>query len=347
MYDPRPVLKVTCAALLCLVSVSLAAGDASAQEMTEEERLERFTELVSQAKEAYTGEDYERAIELLQRANILRPDSRVLLNIARSYEKMDRCAEAIAYYEAVLRDPELDSKVKKIASKATRKAKKCEGYDPEGSGRVVVLTQPNGAMVYIDGDRLGAAPVETIMLPAGTHSLKIEMDGYETLEKEISLETQRDLIFEEELEEEKPDPVPDPDPEPDPDPDPILPPEEDEKSLNIPAIALMGAGVVGLGAGLGIDLVAIPGIDEERTAVNCEPPNDCDPDEYDRLTDKRKSRANLALISYIGGGVLLAGGAGWFIYDMVAGGEQDDPSKVQLMPVFGAERAGVMMRWRF
>ena len=49
-----------------------------------------------------------------------------------------------------------------------------------------IEVEPRGAAVRVDGLRSGNTPV-TLQLPAGQHTVRVEMDGYETLEEVVTL----------------------------------------------------------------------------------------------------------------------------------------------------------------
>ena len=49
--------------------------------------------------------------------------------------------------------------------------------------RLTVRSNPPGALVYVDGEEIGRTPVSTSFIYYGTRSIRLEMDGYETLEQ--------------------------------------------------------------------------------------------------------------------------------------------------------------------
>ncbi len=283
---------------------------------------QKFQELVTRARTAYGNEQYDDAVLLLQQAYGLQPDARLLINIAKTFEAAGDCVRAVAYYKAFLRSGETDPDLLTIAGKGATDLE-CDDYDPQLSGRLRVTSEPSGAKVDLDGSPLGTTPIETIALSAGERKLTIMMEGYADNETSINLRGERDEVVEVKLElPKKEDPKEDPVEEPIE--DPIVPEEPAGAPLNIPAIALAGAGVVGLAVGATFDLALIPGTDEERAAFARTSP------EYADLTEQRNGQANIAVASYVVGGLLLAGGAGWLVYDIVSA---DSDSKEEVMPV--------------
>ena len=55
------------------------------------------------------------------------------------------------------------------------------GTYPPGTGTLLVNTTPSGARVYIDDILRGASPVTIPNLPAGSHTLRLEREGYRTM----------------------------------------------------------------------------------------------------------------------------------------------------------------------
>ncbi len=57
---------------------------------------------------------------------------------------------------------------------------------PPAEARLSVTTEPEGAVVWLDGFRLGKAPVSGSFSP-GTRQLRVEAEGYQTYEEQIEL----------------------------------------------------------------------------------------------------------------------------------------------------------------
>lgn len=348
VYDPRPLTPLQTLLLIsaCVAAMSMVdPASLHAQESAADAQRERFAELVNQAKTAYQSDDYATAITYLQQAYFIDNNPALLFNIARAYEKMEQCGKATAYYKAVLRIPDIGEQVAERAKEGLATQEGCEAYDPSASGRVVIQTEPSDARIFIDGTSLGNAPVEAIMLPAGIHRLKIEKEGYKTIEEKITLDAETDIRIDRDLLEASPEPKPST-------PSPSVTDEMREKDsggdVNIPAIAIASGGVIGLGVGLYFDLVAIPNLDDERAQFQPSDP------EYADLTEDREGLARNALIGYIAGGALLAAGGGWLIYDLVTADKKEDADadaralhQLRITPVVGPERTGVFFEARF
>lgn len=314
----------------------------------------RFAASIEKAKAAFDEGDYERAISKLQEANRLRPDSRLVYNIARSYEKKGDCVKTLAYLKAFSQIKDAPEALVKDANRDLKKGRKsCKGFSDELSGRLLVETTPEGATIKVDGQEVGEAPFETIAMAPGEYALALELEGYQPLKTKLIIESGQ--LQKRESYALKPvvkaPVVDDTKPKEDNVVKPIEEPlisvkQEGGYSPSIPALVAIGVGTVGLGVGLYYDLSVIPGIDDERRATNTD-------EEFDTLTDDRNSAATIALISYVAGGVLLAGGAAWLAYDVYSyeeptpGDKASSSIELRVTPLIGPDRAGVGFMGRF
>jgi len=307
--------------LLVLLMFGLVSSSALAQELS-------FEDAIGQAKTAYDAGDYDKAVELLIVANRIQPNSRLLLNIARSYVRAGDCAKGVAYFRAFERaDDAEDSLVAGAIKEAA--ALKCEEYDSKASGRVMVNSVPPGAKVTMGGKVLGTTPFEVVSLPRGPQTFLFELEGYEPLERSANLDPESDARVAASLQEAVvvEEPV---------EPEPIRPVAQKDYTQHY-----IAGGIAGVGAGLLImgivyDLVLIPGTDEERKKYQ---PGSAD---YQRLTDDRSSQSTVALIGYVGGGVLFAGGVGWLTYLLLTDNEPEDvSSKIGVLPTAGPQGTGI------
>ncbi len=329
-------LVLICCAFMCSMPVNLWAQES----MTEEERAERFSALAVEAREYYDKGDFKQALALLKEANMLIADDRIMYNIGTTYEKLDDCSRALAYFEAALRvDNPTSGWPDKVKSKRDELSKECPDYNSSKvTGRISMTSYPAGATVYIDGKRVGSTPVETIMLPEGRHKFKVMKSGYEEVEETVVLSSQADLLLNYDLKKvTEPDIkiIDDPDPEPKP----------ESKPLNIPAIAMIGAGAVGLGIGGYINWFRLCP-DERCYFVKERQKYSPDSQEWQDLTDKRKTSVAIMATSTTLGVLLAAGGATWLVLDSKKNKEGEEQSLI-LAPVIHSEGAGVGMSWRF
>src|SRR5438046_1293943 len=68
--------------------------------------------LAREASIAFRGADYQRAVELLERAYQIRQVANILYNIARSYDKLGQTDKAVEYYRRYADSSDADPKLK-------------------------------------------------------------------------------------------------------------------------------------------------------------------------------------------------------------------------------------------
>jgi hypothetical protein len=326
--------------MLAILLTLFVAAPAAAQDEP------AFEDLIADAKTAFDAEEYQKAIDLLLYAHRIQPNPRLLINVAKSYEKMDDCKSALVYYNAYLREPEVEDALLDVAEKAVDDAN-CPEYDRTTAGRLIIKSEPRGATILVDGKNVGVTPFEVAGLENGNHKIRLELDGYEPFETNVSLSYNTDGNVSTKLVEKKAEPVVTT-PDPDPTPDPVVtePADEGVNPMIYVAggIAAVGVGLLAFGAVQ--DLVVIPGIDDDRAQF---PVGSQD---YQNLTDDRASAANLALIGYIGGSLLALGGGGWLVYMLFFDKPAEKPTVdigpgVDLRPVVRHDGGGFILEGRF
>lgn len=272
-------------------------GQAAADSLTKE-----FNEKVAAAKKDYDQANYRSAIENLRAAFRIKENARLLLNIARSYEKMGDCARALVYYRSYLRHPDAEDPFSGVAERRMDERQSCENFSDELAGRLTILSLPKDAIVEFNGREVGKTPIELVGAMTGDHQLTLKKEGYETIEQLVRLDPAEDELLRFELKEAKPAPTATPQV-------PKVEPEPKSFQLNPIAAGIGGAGVGLLVMGMVYDLAVIPATDDERAPFPRGTP------EFDRLTEERSRESTMAVVGYAAGGVLIAGGAGWIMYE--------------------------------
>lgn len=301
--------------------------------------------LIDMAREAFEEGNFDLAIHRLLMANRKEPNPRLLLNVARSYEQKDDCVRSLTYYSAYIRHPDAEAELVAMAREQLEGKAACSGYSDRLSGRLMLESEPSAAQVFVNGELIGTTPRELAGYPAGNYTIRFEKDGFAPTEREIELKAQTDHTVGIVLE------APAPAADDEVDEIPLIAPAKPGPPLNYVAIGIAGAGLVGLTVGAVYDLSLIPATDEERAQAAD------DPARFKVLTDQRNSQATMAMVGYIAGGLLFAGGTGWFLYDFFTAetpeeqqNKDDEIQKrlgMQLAPAIGAHGAGLILQGRF
>lgn len=91
------------------------ATSAEGENISPEERARRVEELASSGADAYRSDDFEGAIAAFKEGYRLEPVPNLLYNIAKSYEKLEKYADAVDYYQKFVVAPEVDSGARQAA----------------------------------------------------------------------------------------------------------------------------------------------------------------------------------------------------------------------------------------
>ncbi len=324
--------------LSSVTTLAIVVGANSAFAMT-------FEEAVGQAKTAYDAGDYVTAVDLLIQANRIQPNGRLLLNIARSYAKAGDCAKSVAYYRAFARSSDADAALVKTANKEAIDLK-CTAFNSDTSGRVLVDSTPSEVNVSLDGTAIGTTPFEVVLVPKGQHTFRFEKDGYEPVDKVVTINVNEDADVKASLSEvvvvavvEKPIEEP-------------IVVERAERDMTPYYIAggVTGVGVALLVTGIVYDNVVIPGTDDERKKYAQ------GTQDYKDLTDQRSTESTIALVGYVGGAALTVGGAAWLTYlflteDSATESKDSDADAIEkrlgVIPVIGQDTVGVGLFGQF
>lgn len=192
--------------------------------------------------------------------------------------------------------------------------------------KVELRVTPKDAKIYRDDQLLGAGQA-TLMLSAGTHTVRFEREGYTTLTQEIKLagdDTIPALIVQVHMSR--------------------VEPERVIAGRTGGLVEGMGdarktAGWAGFAVGMGLIATSVylgldSGVPEGCTAAT---PATCD----------NAASSAPAIVAGSFGGALLLGGIGLLVWDSLAGAEPAQSAAPRITPAVGQGSAGIMLDWRF
>jgi len=153
----------------------------------------RYEARMAAGRTAYSRGDYERAISEFQAAFEAKADAAALYNIAKSYERMARYEEAIDYFEQYLTlEPDAPDRADvEETIRALRKAIR------ERFQELTISSDPPGADIYLD-DRNSEIVGQTnfsLKVTPGPHTLYLELNGYEPVEREFVMPDDKPLAL--------------------------------------------------------------------------------------------------------------------------------------------------------
>lgn len=238
------------------------AGEAGAQGETTEEAApaaptEEDRETARLAfeggMEAFEEENYSEAAKKFQEAQETIPSPHALYWIAKSIDAADpedESPQATAQaYDRFLTNPGAKHVGAEEVAAAQKRLNELRKLLP---ATLVVLTDPSGATVKLDGKTLeGTTPLE-IQKPAGTYQLEANKEGYEPLSLEVELEGGTTLEQQINLAKTPPPPPPETTEEP-------ATQEPEKEPSMVPAYVTLGLGGAGLITGTVFGILALDG----------------------------------------------------------------------------------------
>ena len=137
--------------------------------------------LTDGARSDFAAARYAGALDKFLRAHALNGEPKLLWNAAACERKLGHNGKAIRYLERYLETaPDLSEQ------------ERAEVEDTINAvGRYVALasieSDPAGARVYVDEEVAGVTPLDGVLLDPGTHEIVLELEGYGTLKREVSV----------------------------------------------------------------------------------------------------------------------------------------------------------------
>jgi hypothetical protein len=187
-----------------LGALLLVAAGARAQDAAPDPKAARAKALFQQAVTDYDGGRYDAALAGFQEAFRIKPHPMVRVNMANCYDKLGKPLQAIVHFERFLASNTGSPAQRKEVGAAIARLEK-------QVGALSLQVAPDGAKVVVDaGDRRTAPIAEPIRLPAGKHSIVVELAGYTTVKRELEVSGGRSTELVVTLEPAKPTPAPPP-----------------------------------------------------------------------------------------------------------------------------------------
>ena len=323
---------------LILGSAAVIPSTVVAEEpMTQLEALQ----LIRSANDAFEEGDYERAYQKYRQAYEVLPEPTIRYRMGQSAEGLGLVREAIGHFEAYLDQGEDEDRLIYIAEAVPRLRQQLPA--------VVTLTSvPEGAEVVIHGDRevvVGTTPGEFEIGP-GEVKVSLRLEGYQEWVWEGELEVDQAEEWRAELSAEEPG-VSELPPVAEAKVDLDGPVEAEKAGISVVAISgwsLVGLGAAGLATGGFFSLQQA----EATQSVNTydKQVDTASREELEALKEDAMGHFRMARISYIGGGILAAAGAGLLVFEMMKGDEDRNPG-MSLEGGWSPDGAFVGVRGRF
>lgn len=155
---------------LLMLAVTTSSGYSSADEAPAKlEARAYYKEGVAFVREG----DFVGAVEAFRRAYAVSPNYAVLFNLGQAHAALGQSVEAVHSLERFLTDGG-----DHIAPARRREVAAIIARERAHIARIELDVSPEGAEVFIDGRRLGLAPIEAEDVPAGDHVIVARLAGY-------------------------------------------------------------------------------------------------------------------------------------------------------------------------
>lgn len=159
--------------------VSAEESDAQAQAIANHER----------GLELYDAGSYAEAAQAFESAQALEPEPSNLFNLARCYEHLGDVARAIRTFEQYLASNLTPERRERGQAELTRlRAIAQGGASPQAEVDLVVVTEPPGAEVLIDGRPQTQRTPAVVPVQPGTRMVEVRLEGYQHARQEVDVE---------------------------------------------------------------------------------------------------------------------------------------------------------------
>lgn len=207
-------------ALVCLFfAMGVDLSSAVCQD-AQQEALAWQRQQISAGNEAYARGDYEAALRYYGLAYEKNPHPDLGYRIGQVQEKLGNYQAARDAFASYVEQRPSSPYLERINAKIAKLDEQIAGGQPV----LALSTDPAGASVTINELKQAEVTPHRYPLGAGTYRIRLELEGYASLEDEVSLSRgqvlERDYKLEAKQAEVTPEPAPEPEPEPAPEPEP-------------------------------------------------------------------------------------------------------------------------------
>lgn len=170
----RPAGSLAIAALLFVAAIARTshADDAGTDDAAVSAAAVRAQQLLHDGNELFWADRLSEALQLFEEAYRIYPSPKLLFNIARCEEGLDRRTRAVAHYQRFLRE--------QTSGEPLARAEADQHVTALSAALVAleVIDAPANAAIQIDGEPAGLTPLDgPLWLEPGTHRVSIDRPG--------------------------------------------------------------------------------------------------------------------------------------------------------------------------
>ena len=176
---------------LIVITIAMPALGQSAEELSEEERLEQAVYYSDLGRLHFDNERFPQAAEAFAQAWEFQPDPVLGYNAARSYENTGELQLALQFYAATLEleivDEEIGRRCRDGVTRIENTLARIQQAQESAPAVLTVETQPTGASVWFGEVLMGVTPLE-LSLDGGDYAVRLESDGFVSVTTDVALE---------------------------------------------------------------------------------------------------------------------------------------------------------------
>ncbi|MFO0674983.1 MAG: hypothetical protein U0169_00475 [Polyangiaceae bacterium] len=315
----------TLASLLVVATVAAHPRPALAQSAADQAAAEALFE---EGRRLLAAGSLKEACSKFAESQRLDPGAGTLLNLGACYEKNGQTASAWVTYKEAVASAERSGR-KEWAQKATERI---QALGPSLSRVSVVVAPEAQAIAGLVVKRDGAAMVRgewsvAIPIDPGSHTFEASAPGRKTWTSTVTVKSGGDKVtvmvnaLESEAVATTTNPVVDPATKP-----PETPATSGSSGLRTAGLVVGGAGLVGVGVGAVVGLLAMGDAGDAKAFCNADQSR-CTQDGIDGY-DRAKGKATVSTIAFVAGGVLTASGVALYFLAPKAGHESTTGSRI-------------------
>ncbi|MCP4602259.1 MAG: PEGA domain-containing protein [Proteobacteria bacterium] len=172
--------------ITAIVIPSITLAEDADKQPTDSERQAEAREQYQRGKDFYDMEDFEEALAAFQVAYDIKPHPVVLKSIAECKVMLGDISTAVKLLEQYISDP----------ASANREAVEQRVTELRGMlATLEVTSEPIGAEIMIDGEETNKVTPASFELGSGDHAVTLNIEGYESIVKNASLESGEESII--------------------------------------------------------------------------------------------------------------------------------------------------------
>jgi hypothetical protein len=159
--------------------------------LSEEAARKQARGLVAEAQGLYARKRYAEAAARFERAYALKPVPAILFNMARCYDKLMDTPRALRAYRDYLRAAPEASDVAEVQASILVLEKRLRAM---GLSQLLVLTDPPGARVRMNGKELGESPVSAELV-TGKYDVSLRLEGHAPVDSVVEVTLEKSSVL--------------------------------------------------------------------------------------------------------------------------------------------------------